>query len=156
LLLALASFACDSVSSESDAAVAYDAPPVARDAGPDAGPPADLDGLIEHHMRAGGIPGAAAAIASERENAWVGTYGYADMESGRRVDEHTLFIMASISKTVAAARAMQLVEAGLLDLDEPVETYLGHPVRHPGYADIPITTRMLLTHTSGLEDAWLR
>lgn len=142
--------------SESDAAVAYDAPPIVRDAGTDAGPPADLDGFIEHQMRAGGIPGVAAAIVSDSEIAWVGTYGYADIESDRLVDEHTLFIMASISKTLTAARAMQLVEAGLLDLDAPVETYLGHAMRHPGYPDVPITTRMLLTHTSGLEDAWLR
>lgn len=156
LLLALASFACDTASPPTDAAIALDAPPIVRDAGTDAGPPADLDGFIEHHMRAGGIPGAAAAIIKDGAIRWIGTYGYADVESERPVDEHTLFILASISKTVAAARAMQLVEAGLLDLDAPVETYLGHAVRHPSFPDVPITTRMLLTHTSGLEDAWLR
>lgn len=143
------------MSSEGDAALAGDAHRV-EDAGTDAGPPADLDGFIEHQMRAGGIPGVAAAIVSDGELAWVGTYGYADIESERLVEPHTLFIMASISKTLAAARAMQLVEAGQLDLDAPVETYLGHPMRHPGYPELPITTRMLLTHTSGLEDAWLR
>src|SRR5690606_15576661 len=86
---------------------------------------------------------------------WVATYGLADADTGAEVDEHTLFIMASISKTVAAVRAMQLVEAGLLDLDAPVEDYVGYAARHPAHPDTPITTRMLFTHTSGLVDDFL-
>ncbi len=143
--------ACDSAPVEElDAGVHTDARPA-----PDAGPPEDLDGYLEWQMRAGGIPGAAMAIVKDGEIAWVGTYGYADLEAMRPVDEHTLFIVASISKTMAAVRAMQLVEAGMLDLDVPVETYLPYEVRHPEHPDVPITTRMLLTHTSGLEDNFI-
>lgn len=151
ILLSLALLVgCDDVAGENDGGTH-----AVHDAGTDAGPPEDLDGFIEHHLAAGGIPGAAAAIVDDGAIAWLGTYGYADIESMRPVDEHTLFIVASISKTITAALAMQLVEAGSLDLDEPVETYLGHPVRHPMHPDVPITTRMLLTHTSGLADSWL-
>src|SRR5690606_2885539 len=121
---------------------------------PDAGPPADLDGYIEWHMQAGGLPGAAAAIVKAGEIAWIGTYGWADIEASRPVDEHTLFIVASISKTITATRALQLVEAGLLDLDAPLETYVPYAVRHPAHPDVAITARMLLTHSSGLEDSW--
>ncbi|MCZ7677709.1 MAG: beta-lactamase family protein [Sandaracinaceae bacterium] len=132
-----------------DASTPEDAAPAV-----DAGPPEDLDGYLEWQMRAGGIPGAAMAIVKGTEIAWVGTYGYADLEAMREVDEHTLFIVASISKTMAAVRALQLVEAGMLDLDAPLETYLPYGVRHPAHADVPITTRMLLTHVTGLEDNW--
>lgn len=143
---------CDQAAiSDPDAATRDDASTPLVDAGP---PPADLDGFIEWQMRAGGIPGAAVAIVKGTEIAWVGTYGYADLESMRAVDEHTLFIVASISKTMAVTRAMQLVEAGMLDLDAPVETYLPYEVRHPDHPDVAITTRMLLTHTSGLDDTW--
>lgn len=143
--------ACDAAPDEPDASLPIDASP-RHDAGTDAGPPEDFDAFIEWEMQAGGIPGAAVAIIHDGAIARVGTYGYADIESMRVVDEHTLFIMASVSKTMAVTRAMQLVEQGLLDLDAPVETYLGYSVRHPSYPDVPITTRMLLTHTSGLED----
>lgn len=148
LLLALP--ACDDVALSLDAGAREDARPTPRlDAGP---PPEDLDGFIEWHMAAGGLPGAAVAIVRPAGADLVRTYGYADLESERLVDAHTLFIMASISKTVAAVRAMQLVEQGLLDLDAPLETYVGYAVRHPEHPETPITARMLLTHTSGLED----
>jgi CubicO group peptidase (beta-lactamase class C family) len=127
-----------------------------RDAGPDAGPPDDLDGFIAWQLDAGSIPGAAMAIVKDGALAWVGTYGFADIESGREVDEHTLFMVASVSKTMVAARAMQLVEQGRLDLDAPLETYLPYPVRHPSSPDVAVTARRLLTHTSGLADNWLQ
>lgn len=153
LLLLLVSLAgCD------EEAPLVDAGPAPTDAGPRAdagGPPEDRDGFIEWHMQVGGIPGLAAAIVRPGAVEWIGTYGYADIESDRPVDEHTLFIMASVSKTIAAVRAMQLVEAGALDLDAPVETYVPEALRHPGYPDTPITLRMLLTHVSGLVDDFI-
>ena len=131
----------------------------AADAGlPDAAPldaggaPADFDGFVEWQMRAGGIPGAALAIVTPEGVTRIAGYGFADIEADRAVDEHTLFIMASISKTFAVVRAMQLVEQGDLDLDAPIGDYLGYTVQHPEHPRSPITTRALLTHSSGLED----
>ena len=45
---------------------------------------------------------------------------------------------------------MKLTEDGLLDLDEDIGNYLGFRVRNPKYPDVPITTRMLLMHTSSI------
>lgn len=59
---------------------------------------------------------------------------------------------ASISKTFAAIGAMRLVEQGKLDLDRDISDYLGFQLRNPNYPDIPITARMLMSHTSSLED----
>lgn len=71
---------------------------------------------------------------------------------GAAADHATLYRMASVSKLVTTIGAMRLVDAGLLDLDADVGQYLGYAVRNPHFADVPITTRMLLTHTSSLRD----
>jgi CubicO group peptidase (beta-lactamase class C family) len=125
-----------------------------RDAGTDAGPPAALDPFVEHHMAAGGIPGVAAAVVRDGELAWVGTYGYADVAAEREVDAHTLFIVASVSKTILAALALQMAEDEALDLDAPVDAVLPYAVRHPTYPNVPITARALFAHVGGLRDNW--
>jgi CubicO group peptidase (beta-lactamase class C family) len=67
-------------------------------------------------------------------------------------DQDTLYRMASVSKLVTTIAAMQLVDAGKLDLDADIGQYLGYTVRNPHFAQMPITTRMLLSHTSSLRD----
>ncbi len=62
------------------------------------------------------------------------------------------FRVASVSKMVSAAGFMTLATRGLVDLDADVSTYLGAPLRHPAFPKIPITARMLLSHTSGLRN----
>jgi len=61
--------------------------------------------------------------------------------------------VASISKLVAAAAFMQLVEAGRAKLDEDVSDALGFRLRHPAHAEVKITPAMLASHTSGLRDS---
>ncbi|WP_439106716.1 serine hydrolase domain-containing protein [Congregibacter sp.] len=60
--------------------------------------------------------------------------------------------IASISKLVVAIGAMQLVDAGQLDLDADVSKYLGWTLRNPAAPDIPVTPRQLLSHTSSVRD----
>lgn len=66
------------------------------------------------------------------------------------VDEDTCFRIASITKWVTAIGLMTLYDEGKLDLDQDVSSYLGFKVRNPAYPNTPITTRMLMTHTSSL------
>ena len=47
---------------------------------------------------------------------------------------------------------LHLCETGRLNLDADISNVLGFPVRNPRYPDVPITLRMLLTHTSGIRD----
>jgi CubicO group peptidase (beta-lactamase class C family) len=72
--------------------------------------------------------------------------------TGEPADHATLYRMASISKLVVAIGALRLVDAGQLDLDADIGKYLGYAVRNPHFVHVPITTRMLLTHTSSLRD----
>ena len=115
-------------------------------------PPEDLDGYVQWEMDQHGIPGLAATIIRGDTAVWTGAFGTADAEAAVPVTPDTLFAVASISKTIVATRAMQLVELGLLDLDAPIDDYLPFATRHPAFPDVPITARMLLTHTSGIED----
>jgi len=80
-------------------------------------------------------------------------YGYADIAAGRPIDIDTKIRVASLSKLVVVICAMKLVDADRLDLDEDISTYLGYKVRSPHYPDIPITTRMLMQHTSSIHDS---
>jgi CubicO group peptidase (beta-lactamase class C family) len=60
--------------------------------------------------------------------------------------------VASISKLVVAIGVWRLAEQGVLDLDADVSGLLGWRLRHPGFGDVPVTLRMLLSHTSGIVD----
>ncbi|MFM1931827.1 MAG: FmtA-like protein [Bacteroidota bacterium] len=64
----------------------------------------------------------------------------------------TKYRIASVSKTITAIAAMQLVEQNLLDLDADISSILGYSVQNPNHPDIPITVRMLLSHTSSIVD----
>jgi CubicO group peptidase (beta-lactamase class C family) len=83
-------------------------------------------------------------------------YGYADLGSGRPVDTSTVFRIGSISKTFTGVAAMQLVERGLIALDDPVADHLRtfRWVQPPGTR--PATVREVMTHTSGVGEVQRR
>ena len=100
-----------------------------------------LEERIAHVMAQGDLAGAAFGIVVDDELVWTGAFG-------EGITEDTLFNVGSIAKPVTAMAVLQLVERGLVDLDADVNEYLPFDVRHPGYPDVPITTRMLMTHKS--------
>lgn len=114
----------------------------------------EIDRFIIQRMDTDHIAGLAAGVVKNGGTAWTGTYGYANIEKDIPVTADTLFGLGSISKTVVVTVLMQLYEQGLFQLDEDVNRYLPFSVRHPSYPGIPITFRMLLTHTSGMSDNW--
>ncbi len=94
-------------------------------------------------------PGLAVGIVYDGELLWGRGYGYADIEAKTPVRLDTRFRIASISKTFTAVAILQLRDAGLLSLDDPVSQHLDW--FNLQYQDAPeITVRNLLTHTSGL------
>ena len=114
----------------------------------------DLDTDLRALMRAARVPGLAACIVRDGQVAWAGAYGWANIAHGRRTSTDTVFMLASISKTVMATAVMQSVEDGLLDLDADVGDVLPFAVRNPRHPQAPISLRMLLTHTSSIRDDW--
>ena len=112
----------------------------------------EVDTYITDRMSRTGIPGLGAALVIEGEVVWSGGYGYADRSAGLRATGDTVFLIASISKVVTATAVMQLVERGLVGLDDAIEQHLSIEVRVPGHPDASITPRMLLTHSASIRD----
>lgn len=75
-------------------------------------------------------------------------YGYACKADKELVTEDTYFRLASVTKMITGIHVMQLVEQGLLDLDTDISEYFGYTIRNPHYKKVPITLRMLMSHTS--------
>ena len=94
--------------------------------------------------------GAAVVVARDGEIVYQYQYGYAAKKKKVPVTPTTYFRIASVTKFVTGIHVMQLVEQGLLKLDEDISTYLGYTVRNPYARKTPITLRMLMSHTSSL------
>lgn len=115
-----------------------------------------LDERIQQIMDKHRIVGLAASMIYEGRKIWSGGYGWANVERRIPVSTQTIFRIASISKTVVASAIMQLVEKGFCGIDQDVGDILGFPVRNPKYQDNPITLKHIMTHTSGLQDEYVR
>ncbi len=82
---------------------------------------------------------------------WSGAYGFADRNRRIEADSNFIYRTGSISKSMTAVLMMQLKEAGILKLSDPVELYLPEVKNLKGYREhVPITLRQLASHTSGL------
>jgi CubicO group peptidase (beta-lactamase class C family) len=115
---------------------------------------AALDSFIIDYMDTHHIPGLAACLVKDGENIFTGSYGYADFDRNIPVSEGTLFMLASISKTVTATALMQLYESGAFELDDYINDYLPFDVIHPSYPNTLMTFGMILSHVSGIKDNW--
>ena len=116
-----------------------------------------LDSIITQYMISEHIPGATGLIfKKDGEIIWSANFGYKNLENQLPVEDSTLFLMASVSKTFAATAIMQLWENGLIDLDESINNYLpaGFTVVNPYKPNDTITVKMLMLHTSSLRDNW--
>ncbi len=111
-----------------------------------------LDGTISSIMLLDRVPALAACIVQDNDTLWNKAYGYADVHARIPASTDTLFMLASVSKTVTAAAVMHVYEQGLFDLDDDINEHLPFSVRNPDFPDTPITFRMLLAHTSSLSD----
>lgn len=121
--------------------------------GPVASPVPDLGAVerfVKAQMDAHRIPGLALAIA--RGDEIVAVQGYGLSGEGAPITPQTQFLVASLSKSFTATAVLQLVEAGRIALDQPVQNYLpAFTLADPDVA-ARITVRQLLNQTSGLGD----
>ncbi|NMR31604.1 serine hydrolase domain-containing protein [Crystallibacter degradans] len=122
---------------------------------PGRGPPdrafAAVDAYLQEQIDAMEIPAVAIAIIKDGRPVHQAAFGSAD-DSGRPMTAQTPVLLASTSKSLTAIAVMQQVEAGRLELDEPVLTYLPWFSMRDSRA-AAITVRHLLHQTSGLSTA---
>lgn len=103
--------------------------------------------VLRTHRDTSGVAGLSAAIAVDGRLVWTGGFGYADLQNRAEAGPAMVSRIGSISKPIAGAAAMALVDRGVLDLDAPIARYL--PAYPPGNAR-RITTRQLMSHTAGV------
>ena len=107
---------------------------------------------IEARMKELGISGVSIAVINKGQIEWAKGYGIADSAENRTVTTETMFLAGSISKPVAALRAHQLAEAGIISLDSNINQYLKSwklPENEFTKKE-KVTTRRILNHTAGL------
>lgn len=109
----------------------------------------NIKAYIKKEMSKNKIHGLSVAIVDSRGIVLSDGFGMADKENDIKANNTTLFPIASVTKTFTGIAVMQLVEKGLIDLDEPIANYIPELSLPKGEEGI-ITTRMLLTHHSGI------
>ncbi len=109
----------------------------------------DLEAFIREEMEAQELPGLSIALLAGDRVVWARGFGYADAGRKTPAGADTVYRVASISKLFTDVALLKEVEAGRLDLDAPVRSYLEdfHP-RNPFGKEV--TLRHLLSHHSGL------
>ncbi|MBB3084011.1 serine hydrolase domain-containing protein [Geodermatophilus sabuli] len=117
------------------------------------GPPdaARLTAYLESALRDTRLPGVAAAVVRGDRTVFVGGVGRDGR--GSTVTPHTRFFVGSLSKAFTAVAVLQLVQAGRVRLDAPVQAQLPGFTTSDAGAAARVTVRHLLNQTSGLADA---
>lgn len=115
-----------------------------------------LDDFVLAKLDEAAIPGVAAAIVKHGRVVFTHAWGWADLEHHVPASDASIWVLGSVSKTITGTATMQMVEAKKLDLDADVNGYLPFAVRNPKWPDVPITLRMLMTHTSSIQESAAR
>ncbi len=110
-----------------------------------------VENLIHTKIKEMGLSSLALAIAQNDQILWETGLGWANRANQQQANEHTVYSLASISKPITATGLMILVERGLIDLDRPINDYLGNAklTAHLGDA-ANATVRRVANHSSGL------
>ncbi len=111
-----------------------------------------LDSFFIKIMESQRFVGIGACLIKDDRIVWRGNYGYANMETGKMINDESIFQLASLSKTITAFALLKLFEEGKLDLDESIDRHLQFKFRNPHFPEKQITFRMLLNHTTGLAE----
>ena len=109
-----------------------------------------LDAYIEEAMRQWEVPGLAIAVVKDDEIVLAKGYGLRDIGAEAPVDEHTVFAIASVTKSFTAAALAMLVDEGKLGWDDPVTDYLPDFQLYDPWVTREVTVRDLLSHRTGL------
>lgn len=107
---------------------------------------------LESRMEALNVPGVSITVFDNNEILWSKGYGKKNKETGKDVNESTLFQAASISKPVASVAAFKLIEKNKFSLNENVNSKLDRwQVPDNQFTKIEkVTPRRIMSHTSGL------
>ena len=113
-----------------------------------------LDAELPRLLAAHDVPGASVAVLVDGQTI-ESSAGVVNLRTGVEVTPDALFMIQSTTKVWTATLVMQLVDAGLVELDVPVREYLPAFRTDDELVSAEVTVRHLLTHTGGFEgDIW--
>ena len=96
--------------------------------------------------------GISAVVVKDGQIVYENAFGYANLDSQLPLTTNHFMRIASISKSFTATSLMQLVEKGIISLDDDVSELIGFQIRNPHHPEVPITLRMVLSHTASFRD----
>jgi len=109
----------------------------------------DLQVIMKHFD----VVGLSVAVVKKGEIIYTHSFGLKDIERGTPLTDDNIFRIASISKSFSATSIMQLVEAKKLSLDDDFSDLVGFKIRNPKFPNTVITLKMVLSHTSSINDS---
>jgi CubicO group peptidase (beta-lactamase class C family) len=120
-------------------------------------PIAEAERIAQKALGDANVAGAQIAVLQHGKRVWVHSFGLRNKNEDLPMNDDTTTWAASITKSVFACFVMQMVEAGELNLDASIATYLPKPLpEYEKYKDLAsderwrkITPRILLSHTAG-------
>ncbi|MEJ7557115.1 MAG: serine hydrolase domain-containing protein [Pedobacter sp.] len=110
---------------------------------------AEIQGIMRELTAAG----MSVAVVKKNKIIYTHSFGVSDMETQRPLTDNNIFRIASISKSFSATSIMQLIEAKKCSLDDDFSQLVGFTVRNPKFPDVVITLRMVMSHTSSVNDS---
>lgn len=110
-----------------------------------------LTPFIERVLSEAKEPGLAVAVSSHGHIVWERGFGWADPDARVHASAHSIFGLASVSKSITGTELMVLSRRGALSLDSPISRYLGEvALKSPQWNVDDATVRRVATHTAGL------
>ncbi len=111
------------------------------------------EACLQELMQQAKVAGISVVVVKDNQVVYTHSFGMKDIETQTPLTDDCLFRIASISKSFTATSMMQLVEARKLSLKDDVSELVGFTVRNPKFPDKVITLKMILSHTSSINDS---
>src|SRR5438128_8732577 len=106
---------------------------------------------IRQKLKDKGVPSISVAVARDNRIIWEKGFGWADKENKTAASEHTPYMLGSTSKPVTATAVLALRDRGQVDLDRPINDYLGESkLRARIGNESGATIRRVIQHMAGL------
>jgi CubicO group peptidase (beta-lactamase class C family) len=108
---------------------------------------AKLEKFIFEKLSETKLPGLSLAFVRGDEIVWQRGFGFRDLACGLPATPHTLYGIASVTKSFTCIAVMQLVEQGKLSLDDPIHVHIPYNLKSEGE---PVRIWHLMSHSSGI------
>lgn len=115
--------------------------------GPDSMKISELEKFIFEKLSKTKLPGLSVALVRDDEILWSRGFGFRDLEYGLAATPHTLYAIASVTKSFTCIAVMQLKEQGKLNLEDPIDVYIPYGLKSEGE---PVRIWHLMSHSSGI------